>query len=45
MEKAINDFSLSLFLWQTLVIVLGIIIIYYLIKLYKKISNHYDVKK
>ena len=37
MEKLINDFSFSLFLWQTFIFVLLCAIIYFLVKLYKKV--------
>ncbi len=42
MEKTISDFSISLLLWQILVFILLLIIIYYLIKLYKKASRYFD---
>ena len=42
MEKIINDFSLGLFIWQTAVFVLLIIVIYLLVKLYKKLNNYLD---
>jgi FlaA1/EpsC-like NDP-sugar epimerase len=47
MEKLITDFSLSLFLWQTFVLVLICAIIYFTVKLYKKVMRYleYNSKK
>ncbi len=45
MEKTVNDFSLSLFLWQILVIILLAVIIFYIVKLYKKIVKYLDNNK
>ena len=39
MEKVINDFSSSLILWQSILIVLLIAIVNYVFKLYKKIMK------
>ncbi len=39
MEKVINDFSVGLFLWQFVVVVLLIVIVFFLFKLYKKIMK------
>ncbi len=40
MEKILEEFSLSLFIWQTVMFILLIIIIYYLRKLYIKLINY-----
>lgn len=42
MEKIINHFSIGLFLWQTFVLVLLVVVAYYLIKLYKKVNKYLD---
>ena len=44
MEKMINDFSFSLFLWQTFVLVLLVAIVYFLVKLYKKVMLNLESK-
>lgn len=42
MEKTINDFSIGLVLWQLFIILLIIAVVYFVIKLYKKITKHID---
>lgn len=42
MEKTISDFSFELFFWQLLGLIVVIVIIYFLIKLYKKIIKYVD---
>lgn len=42
MEKIINDFSIGLFISQTFVFVVLIVVVYYLIKLYKKVTKYID---
>jgi large-conductance mechanosensitive channel len=42
MEKMTNDFSLGLFLWQITVFIILIVIIYFLIKLYRKLIKYLD---
>ncbi len=44
MEKTINDLSIGLFLWQLFVLVLLITIVYFVVKLYKKVVKHLDNK-
>jgi hypothetical protein len=44
MENIVNDFSISLFLWQLFVLVLLITIVYFVIKLYKKVVKYLDNK-
>ena len=44
MEKTVNDYSISLFLWQIFVFVLLIAIIYFLVKLYKKYTENLNNK-
>jgi len=44
MEKLINDFSVSLFLWQIFLFVLLIVAVYFIVKLYKKVMRHLDNK-
>ena len=42
MEKMINDFSFGLFLWQTFVLVLLVAILYFIVKLYKKVMLYLE---
>ncbi len=44
MEKIVNDFSIGLFLWQLFVLVLLITIVYFVVKLYKKVVKYLDNK-
>lgn len=44
MEKIIKDFSIGLFLWQVLLFVVIIVVIYFMVKLYKKIILYLDNK-
>ncbi len=44
MEKILNDFSFGLFIWQILIIILLLIIIYSIIKLYRKLIKYLDRK-
>ena len=44
MEKILNDFSFGLFIWQILVIILLVIIVYSIIKLYRKLIKYLDRK-
>ncbi|OAZ04807.1 hypothetical protein FLB_06550 [Flavobacterium succinicans] len=44
MEKTINDLSIGLFLWQLFVLVLLITIVYFVVKLYKKVVKYLDNK-
>ena len=44
MEKIINDFSIGLFLWQTILLILLILIIYCMIKLYSKVVKYMENK-
>jgi len=44
MEKIVSEFSLGLFLMQTLMFVLLIIVVYFIIKLYKKLTKYLDRK-
>ncbi|SHG65750.1 hypothetical protein SAMN05443549_105254 [Flavobacterium fluvii] len=44
MEKLINDFSISLFLWQTFLFVSLIVVVYFIVKLYKKVMRYLDNK-
>lgn len=44
MEKIIKDFSIGLFLWQVLLFVVIIVVIYFMVKLYKKIIVYLDNK-
>jgi F0F1-type ATP synthase membrane subunit b/b' len=40
-----NDLSISLFIWQTVTLVLLFTVIYYIIKLYRKLMKYLDQKK
>lgn len=40
MEKLTTDFSIGLLLWQTFLVVLFAAIVYFLVKLYKKIMRN-----
>jgi large-conductance mechanosensitive channel len=42
MEKTINDFSFGLFLWQIFGLLFLVAILYFTIKLYKKITKYLD---
>ena len=42
MEKIIDDFSISLFLWQTFLAVSLCTIIYFLMKLYFKVMHYLE---
>lgn len=45
MDKTINDFSTSLLLWQIVVAVVIAVMIYYIVKLYKKVDKYLSDKK
>lgn len=42
MEKSISNFSLGLFLWQILIFLIIIVILYFVLKLYRKITKFLD---
>jgi large-conductance mechanosensitive channel len=42
MEKVSNDFTLGLFLWQSFVFILILVVAYFLIKLYNKVNKYLD---
>lgn len=42
METTINSFSFGLLTWQILTVLILIIMIYYLLKLYKKLMSFLD---
>ena len=44
MEKIINDFNIGLFLLQTFIFALLIAILYFVIKLYKKVTRYLNNK-
>ncbi|SHL51398.1 hypothetical protein SAMN05443669_1008105 [Flavobacterium xanthum] len=39
MEKIVNDYSIELIIWQIFLVILLLIIIYFVVKLYKKLNN------
>ncbi len=45
MEKLFNDFSIGLFMWQLLLFVLGIVIVFYIIKLFRRMLRYYNPNK
>jgi hypothetical protein len=42
MEKIIYDVSFGLFFWQMVMLILAIAILYYMVKLYKKVTKYLD---
>ncbi|WP_298397736.1 hypothetical protein [Flavobacterium sp.] len=42
MEKVINDFSVGLFLWQIVVLLISVVAIVFLYKLAKRIWKFYE---
>lgn len=40
MEKIINDVSFGLFFWQMVMLILVIATLYYIVKLYKKVTKY-----
>jgi len=42
MEKTINDFSFGLLLWQVFTVCFLVVILYFAIKLYKKIIKYLE---
>lgn len=42
MEKIIKDVSFGLFFWQMVMLILAIAILYYMVKLYKKVTKYLD---
>lgn len=42
MVKIINDVSFGLFFWQMVMLILAIAILYYMVKLYKKVTKYLD---
>jgi F0F1-type ATP synthase membrane subunit b/b' len=45
MEKIVNDYSIELIIWQIFLVILLLIIVYFLVKLYKKFNNFLDRDK
>lgn len=44
MEKIINDFSLGILAWQIILLCTFIFIVYFIVKLYKKINEYLERK-
>jgi large-conductance mechanosensitive channel len=44
MEKTLDAFSFGIFLWQTLNIIILIVIVIAIVKLYKKLMKYLDKK-
>jgi hypothetical protein len=44
MEKIFNEFSFGLFLWQTLMFIVLIVIVIAIVKLYEKLIKYLDRK-
>lgn len=44
MENSLNNFETSLFIWQFLIFALLILVIYFAVKLYKKIIKYLESK-
>lgn len=42
MEKTLENFSLSLFIWQIIMLVLLIAAVYFIVKLYSKLMKYLD---
>ena len=45
MEKIVNDYSTELIIWQIFLVVFVLIIVYFLVKLYKKFNNFLNKEK